>query len=296
MSVENNLKYILTFDVGIKNLAFCLVKYDENNKDNENILNRINIIDWDIIDVSAKHLYCHEIKNKRAICNSVAKYYSLKNITDNHDNPNNLVGYCKKHWKNITQYNKLNKKTNLIKCYKISSNPIYKDNFNTQIERLLTKLELFYQNIICNLYYDINENFTDIVKYKIKDMKIYIENQPVFKNPIMKTISIAIYTFFLMKKIINPDIINSINFISPMDKTKKTFINKISNLLDINLNIEDLHKYDKRKEFAINITDNAINLIKKQLFTIISINKYILSKKKDDYADTLLYVLYILLL
>lgn len=296
MSIKNNFKYILTFDVGIKNLAFCLVKCDEDNKDNENILKRINIIDWDIIDVSTKHLYCREIKNKRAICNSIAKHYSLKNITDNHDNPNNLIGYCKKHWTNIIQNNKLNKKTDAIKCYNISSNPIYKDNFNTQIERLLTKLELFYQNIICNVFYDMNENFTDIIKYKIKNIKIYIENQPVFKNPIMKTISIVIYTFFLMKKITNPDIIDSINFISPMDKTKKTFINKISNLLNINLNIEDLHKYDKRKEFAINITDNVINLIKQRLFTIISINKYILSKKKDDYADTLLYILYILLL
>lgn len=296
MSTENNFKYILTFDVGIKNLAFCLVRYDENNKNNVNILKHITIIDWDIIDVSTKHLYCHEIKNKRAICNSIAKYYSLKNITNNHDDPNNFIGYCKKHWKNITQNNKLKNKTNIIKCYNISSNPIYKDNFNTQIERLLTKLELFYQNIICNIYYDINENFTDIIKYKIQNIKIYIENQPVFKNPIMKTISIVIYTFFLMKKITNPDIIESINFISPMDKTKKTFINKISNLLDIKFNIEDLHKYDKRKEFAINITNNIINSIKHQLFTIISINKYILSKKKDDYADTLLYVLYILLL
>jgi hypothetical protein len=127
-------------------------------------------------------------------------------------------------------------------------------------------------------------------------MKYTISEIPNFAETFFEIYNKVVKNYIEYQMFDTVDIIDSINFISAIDKTKKTFINKLSDLLDINLNIKDLHKYDKRKEFAINITDNVINSIQKQLFNIISTNKYILSKKKDDFADTLLYVLYILLL
>ena len=294
--MEDHNKYILTIDVGIKNLAYCLVKYDSTNND---IINNILILDWDIINVSSPHLYCKQIKNKRAICNSIAKTYSL--IIDN-NNPNdhmdqtNLIGYCKKHSKYIYEQNKLKKKNkdkNTIKLFKISLNPIYKDNFTTQIERLLSNLQSFYNNKITNTYYDVIDN--NIKYININNLKIYIENQPVFKNPVMKTISICIYTFFLIKKLENNNIIESINFISAIDKTNKVFIEKISKLFNLNSEISEFKNYDKRKQFAIDISNNIILNIKQNLFNIISIARYITTKKKDDMADTLVYVLYIIL-
>ena len=86
-------EYILTIDVGTKNLAICVSSYNSNNSND--ILNNINIIDWEVIDVSFKPLYCKEIKNKRAICNCIAKFYSLKPNTLDHLNSENLIGYCK---------------------------------------------------------------------------------------------------------------------------------------------------------------------------------------------------------
>ena len=55
-------KFILTFDVGIKNLAYCIVKCEDKNE-KVSLIEKINIINWDIIDVSYRALYCKEIKN-----------------------------------------------------------------------------------------------------------------------------------------------------------------------------------------------------------------------------------------
>ncbi len=182
-------KYFLTIDVGTVNLAYCLAEYKPESKDSS-ILKSIEIIKWGILDVSYKPLYCKQIKNKRAICNCVSKFYTLKEGTTDHSEPENLIGYCKSHAKSIQLHNKVNKKDK-INIFKINENPIYKNNFNIQMERLLYALENFYTTVISKPY-DIDSNGNP--KY-ISNLKIYIENQPVFKNPVMKTISIGIFTF-----------------------------------------------------------------------------------------------------
>lgn len=281
-------EYILTFDVGIKNLAFCLVKYDTISNSSK-VLDNINIIDWDILDVSYKPLYCKQIKNKRAICNCISKYYSLKNDNLPHNDLNNLIGYCKNHYKIIASNNKINK-NNQIKLYKISLNPIYKENFNIQMDRLLSSLQKFFINRILNPY-DIKFNKLQ----HINKLRIYIENQPCLKNPTMKTISIGIFTYFTIKKIEYPQIINSINFISAGVKTKDAFINKLKNLISVNSSITHFKKYENRKEFAIDISNQIIHNLPPNINNIVSISKYIINKKKDDFADTLIYVIYIII-
>jgi len=281
--------YLLTIDVGIKNLAYCISKY--NNEENKDIslLDRIDIIDWNILDVSYKALYCKEIKNKRAICNCISKYYSLKDNTKSHSDPDNLVGYCKTHVKMIQKNNKIDKK-NQIKLYKISLNPIYKENFNTQMERLFMILEKFYSDIIEKPY-----NIENGELQYINNLKIYIENQPVLKNPIMKTISIGIFSFFILKKINNNNIINSINFINASVKTKDDFIQKISQLIDIRSSINVLKDYKNRKNFTIDIANQIIHKLQNNINNVISTSKYIINKKKDDFADTLIYVIYVII-
>ena len=82
------------------------------------------------------------------------------------------------------------------------------------MERLLKSLENFFQNKLQQLYHT-EEPMLEAKTYKefvISNLDIYIENQPVFKNPIMKTISIGIFTFFTLKKVILPNIINSFTF------------------------------------------------------------------------------------
>lgn len=110
-------KFILTFDVGIKNLAYCIVKCEDKNK-KVSLIEKINIINWDILDVSYRALYCKEIKNKRAICNCISKYYSLIDEAKSHDDTTNLIGYCKSHAKIIQNNNKIYQKNNKNKKIK----------------------------------------------------------------------------------------------------------------------------------------------------------------------------------
>lgn len=280
--------YFLTIDVGTKNLALCLAEYKKNS---DNILENINIIDLSILDVSFKNLYCKEIKNKRAICNCIAKYYSLKDENLDHTDSNNLIGYCKKHTQIIRNNNK--KKENVpIKLYKISSNPIYKNNFNTQINKLLVTLNEYYNNKILKPYHCFQNNLLNI-----KNLDIYIENQPVFKNPIMKSISVSIFTFFTLKKIENVKIIKDVNFINATVKTNKDFINKLDSLISAKSSINNFKIYNNRKNFSEDIVNQIILKLqysKIYINNIITLSNYIITKKKDDLADTILYLIYLI--
>ena len=115
------------------------------------------------------------------------------------------------------------------------------------MERLLRSLENFYQKIILNPY-DIDSDGTP--QY-VENLRIYIENQPVFKNPVMKTISIGIFTFFTLKKILNNKIISNVNFINAASKTKDDFITKLFELIDVKSYVNKFKEYDKRKEFTV---------------------------------------------
>lgn len=296
--------YYLTIDVGIKNLAVCICSYSSNdsksNSKEHNILKKINIVNWSILDVSHKPLYCKNIKNKRAICNCISKYYSLKNDQNqnqnekSHSDPDNLIGYCKNHAKIVREYNKKNKK-NPIKLFGINSNPIYKNNFSTQMNKLLTELDNYFNNVILKPYHYSSAN---LMPFNIDNLHIFIENQPVLTNPIMKSISVGIYTFFCIKKIDYPQIISSINFINPTVKTNQDFIMKLNNLLQIKSNITDFKSYTNRKNFSEDIVNKILfklNYNYEFLTNSIYTSNYIIAKKKDDMADTLLYQLYVII-
>jgi hypothetical protein len=290
----NNFKYYLTFDVGIKNLAYCLARYDTTKI----ITDGLDIIDWGVLDVSYKPLICKHIKNKRKICNTNSIYYSLKldiqDIPSSHKNSNNLIGYCQEHANEL----KIKDKKAHSQLFRISKNLIFVNNFNIQMERLLKTLEIFYNTKLISLYSTINpeqEAMTNS-EYLISNLEIYIENQPVFKNPIMKTISIGIFTFFTLKKVLSTNIIKSVNFISASDKTHLSFITSMKEILKINPKPNVNYKiYAERKEFAIDMTNQIVKNLNKSIFNIVSSVNYDLSVKKDDMADTLIYVIVLLL-
>ena len=48
--------------------------------------------------------------------------------------------------------------------------------------------------------------------------------------------------------------------------------------------------YSERKEFAIDMTNQIVKNLNKSIFNIVSSINYDLSTKKDDMADTLIYV------
>ena len=312
-------RYILSFDVGIVNLAYCLVR--------TNVDKNFEILKWDIIDFSHHPLLCKFIKNVRAICNEKAKYY---------DNINNeTIGYCAIHAI-------IMKKDDIVSFKKLkmlSKNEDMIDNFNKKTDRLLEKLNKLYDDIR-KIYFFDNEKSIDICH----NIEIYIENQPALKIPEMKSISIMIYTFFKMKRC-EKNIINTVDFISASNKTKSNFMNLFLKELNItkivinenNINyvirndknkyittynikvnknknvdenkkniffnklIEDkinfkIEDYDDRKDIIVLIVKIILDKLSKTKFNITSIANFELHKKKDDdMADALIYCIFVLL-
>lgn len=280
-------KHYLTFDVGIKNLAYCLAKYDPNKE----ICTGLEIIDWGVLDVSYKPVICKNIINIRKVCNKISIYYLLADgLVDNaisHSQKDNLIGYCQTCANNLKNTNNLLHK----KLFRISKNVSLANNFNIQIDRLLKKLENFTNGKLLYEY-----DYLDNVPIHATELEIYIENQPVFKNPIMKSISIAIFTFFALKKIQTKNFINSVNFISASDKTQLAFISTMNTQLKLtSIPKVDFKNYSARKEFAIQIAKQIMDNLEPTLLNVVSSINYDFMPKKDDMADALIYVIFLIL-
>ena len=193
---------ILSFDIGIKNLSYCLVKSELNN-DN---INKIEIIDWDIINI-------------------------LKD----------------------------NEKVKSINIDELSK----------------------------RLYIKLSEVFKD----KEFDI-VLLENQPVLKNPVMKSVQMLIYGFFLYQK---TNLIKNIKLIKLINASNKLKIGLLLNnefkelkkIID-NKDYNTKLKYSINKKKAIDYTLLYLDYIKlnsyKEFFN--------LHKKKDDLADSFLQSIY----
>ena len=218
---------VLGFDVGIKNLAYCIVeKIDDkfvipDHKNNWDIINLTeqnklqcayekctNQIGYccDINKLSYHFCSKHKLYHKIILSNNPCVFQECQNhelqqkcshapsckTKSKYTNPDTGLAICSKH-KEIIEKN-LNKSRTLIK-YKT----FVKDFTIHDLKlSLLEKLDTF-KNIFLNV---------DIV---------CIENQPTFKNPTMKAISDTLYTWFMIRGIVDKDInnpqINKIRFI-----------------------------------------------------------------------------------
>ena len=135
------------------------------------------------------------------------------------------------------------------------------------------------------LYEKLDDKFRN---YEITN--VLLENQPVLKNPLMKSIQMIIYSFFSYEQIIMGRDIETIKLINASNKLKLG-----KNLTEIN-NSEDIlkikTKYSKNKKLAIIYTNHFLKerLIVEdyQRFNEIFNNH----KKKDDLADAFLQGLY----
>lgn len=186
---------LLSFDIGIKNLAYCILKY--NTEDNSDI----TIIKWNIIPLLDKNEKC--------------KGFPLDELTKR-------------------MYEQLNKE--------------------------------FYS-------YDI-----DIV---------LLENQPVLKNPVMKSVQMILFSYFQYQKIMLNREIKLIKFINAGNKLK---VGRNFNEINYNAEINAIKsKYTRNKKFAILYTDKILIDRLKDSKNNEYFNKH---KKKDDLADAFLQAIY----
>ena len=126
---------------------------------------------------------------------------------------------------------------------------------------------------------ETSENCIRLLDETFKDDiidKVLIENQPVQKNPVMKTVQIVVFTFFGYKKEIEKKDIKQIAFVSANRK------NKYTQKFDINIECKSKYQLNKKRSIA------CTGIIVKDS----EWNEYFLKhKKKDDLADSYLQTL-----
>ena len=228
---------ILSIDVGIKNLALCLVNFSDNSIENHKIEY------WGIInlaeDILDKQLKCC-VTRKGTICN---KFACNKIILEN-----KTLGFCNlktcQKELNSTYNKKQIKKNKLLTTKDISLQDIGKMVFN-KIEKL--------------------EFFSEIDT-------VLIENQPVLKNPTMKSVQMLVYSYFLYKSELNKQSIE-INLFNAGKKLKIYDGPKIDTS-----NIKD--NYKKRKFLSEKYCKYFLEKYNKNYLDFFSKNK-----KKDDLSD-----------
>jgi len=117
----------------------------------------------------------------------------------------------------------------------------------------------------------LNENFDDKFEADI----VLIENQPMLKNGVMKTISVVIYTYFNMMRLLYGNI-HEVKFISATNKLK---CNKGTNIKK--------ETYKDRKKTSIELVKlYIVDLFPERLEWF---NKL---KKQDDASDSCLQAIY----
>ena len=251
---------LLSIDVGIKNLALCLIHLDEKNN--------FEIVKWDVINL------CKEEKQK-CDCGKNACY-----VFDNNY-------YCKKHCINSKksilckelEENKLKKikikdlkellKKKNIPFPEDKSKPIIIDYLKTYLP---SEFVIPFNNTIKTndlSLIDIGINMKELLDQLYKNIKIdrvIIENQisPIANR--MKTLQGMIAQYFIMNNVVN------IEFISASNKLKEFNTNKNTT-------------YSERKKKGIEVCEEL--LVNNECF-----NKHLVmfeeSKKKDDLADCFL--------
>ena len=285
---------VLSWDVGIINLAYCLIDYNKETKD-------YKILDWDIINLTDRD------KMKCTECNANPSYY--QEVSEKY--------YCKNHSKlamvsppDFTLlFNNNDKETCSFEgkkdiCGKKSK---YKLNDNYYCN---THAKSKYKNL-CNEYKLVNHSKKGIDKMSMDDFLfrlvneldkrplllncdyVFIENQPTMKNPRMKTISVTLYNYYLIRGMIDKEITKSplkaVHFMAPSNKLKLANEGDKVELVKVKNNDDDSKTYKLTKSLGVKYCLEMIKQFPEW------VNKFNSHKKKDDLADCFLQGMYALI-
>jgi len=260
---------ILSIDIGIKNLAFCLLNVTNCDSEIVDSKDSYEILKWDIINISCVETnipVCCEEK-----CNNKAKYQK------------NINNYCLKHAKKhpfLIANKELKKsfinkqKTEVLKSIAKKYEIVIEDTFKKP--QILETINNYIANNCFITLTESNSTQVDLITIGkiLKDKldttfnsmffeMVIIENQisPIANR--MKTIQGMVSQYFIMR-----ENCRHIEFISSMNKLKEY------NESNIKLN------YSDRKKLGIKVCLEILNDNDKEFF--------IKHKKKDDLADSFL--------
>lgn len=293
---------IISWDVGVIHLAYCILELDENSSE-------VTILDWDSINLINEdqiQIQCNGKLKSGLKCRSKATRYM-----DTGDGER--YGFCKVHLAQYINFWSSEKtealftagdfsslictyKTDKVECDK-SSKYQYEQNYYCQKHykyELRKEIKKFSPQPIKNLrvrQYQTSQLQLNLVKEldelaehfsRLRIEEVIIENQPSQKNPKMKSISNTLFDYFMIRgyidKIHNLDI-KLVRFMCPSNKLK---INRDKTLEVFRANKNSKEKYKLTKELSILYTTQLLEDDAKQL-------EYLdLFKKKDDVCDAYL--------
>jgi hypothetical protein len=269
---------ILSIDVGIKNLAFCLFEKSENS-------DYFKITKWDTVNISEQH----EIQNcifidKNGLCNKPAKFKTCDNQC-----------FCLKHSKKQNyQIPTSELKSSSINKQKIQKLFEIADKYGVKYPSKIKKVDLlanineyikqnYLQEIevkkaadvdLYNIGINIKTHFDKLFSEEVCIDSVIIENQisPIATR--MKTIQGMLVQYFVMC----PVNVKNVEFISASNKLK-------------GCDIKDKTKYSDRKKLGI---AKCLETITTDYRFSDKLDYFNAHKKKDDLADSFLQGLWFL--
>jgi hypothetical protein len=262
---------ILSIDVGIKNLAFCLF-------DKSPTVENFKVTKWDIIDISEQEntIICGFVE-KNEICNKPAKFKKDDKC------------YCLKHSKKQQiQIPTSEQKASFISKQKIQKLYEIAESHNIKYEPKTKKADLiklindyininYFQSIeskkaadvdLFNIGLNIKTKFNKLFENEGKIDYVIIENQIGPLAIRMKTIQGMIVQYFIMSNLN----VEHIEFISASNKLK-------------DCDVKDKSKYSDRKKLGI---AKCLELITTDFRFSEHVDYFNKHKKKDDLSDSFL--------
>jgi hypothetical protein len=289
---------ILSFDVGIRNLAYCIINKTDIG---------FTIEDWGLINLDDERKLCDKLLKNNKVCGKTAVC-----IANKLNDPEYL---CKAH--KLTHKYKVAIKTTDIKTHKcmyefksnklcnkeacnIINNPL-SNEINTEyycVSHISKKVKELESELGPKKIPSQNCNKIPLTILSIKLTKclnthinftkvdeVYIENQPSLKNPTMKTISTFLYQYFTIRSIIDQNnTIKTIRFIAPSSKLK---VNKKNTDKLLNNETTERGVYNMTKELGEEYCKAILKNDKNNIHTekLEYLNK---QPKQDDLCDAFL--------
>lgn len=341
------------WDIGIKNLAHCLIKKMPSDQPINGLTNIITIsgnhyqipaATWDVIDFSKgagdkvnergemmliqrPQVLCKcdtgKTKNGTTLCNKSASYCKIDRSADG-----TYYGYCANHFK------KANLDLSQVMLTKIGSCTCFAPGLKDATKRCGAKAWYLERNHLykgyCKKHYNLftsvkhnatprqEDEFYKVIKsksvtsldltllteslYKELDSKpelthvsqILLENQPVFKNPTMKTIQSLLYGYFVIKGRMIPSSVNKTIqcyfAANKLDLVK--FVDEANREVMKGILKQSKDQYAKNKSLAILLVNYYLDNCSTNADELKA--KFAACTKKDDMADSLLMTLHAL--
>lgn len=241
---------ICSWDVGIKNLAYCVIEKTDKG---------VKVLDWDKINLVEDTVFtCSEpLKKTGKICGKTATFSGTIDGTIYH--------YCGTHKKNFEPFEEGWEEDRFEKINSVESCGYVLPKKGCECGKKVTYYDKSSSQYLCTVHKKtvvnkiVKERSLKRIKkkkctntdmqiiaenlYKVLDNiplltgvdKVFIENQPSLTNPTMKTVSSLLFGYFVARGIIDKypkdETIATIKFISPSNKIKVEE-EKIVKLLD----------------------------------------------------------------